>query len=290
MLVDDAAMLLWGEAAELSKVVVHACQLLFRWVREKLCKEISMKKNQCIVSCRKLKDKVSKQLARIKMPATLHGEMLGVDCTAGGRASRAFIQHKRTRAALSRKSRIAWWRRISGSAMWLVRTGPRAQGTYGSDVHGISNVALRQLRSIHCAATRLSSAASSTTAKLAIGGEKYEEADPAVKDTGSPVFRVMEKLWDQPHKRAEFVLMWQAAVDDIVEFGERWNRIKGPVGAAILTVLRAGGQWTTPFQVELMGYPINLIDTPPRQVQAIFMAQARRALDNELIQRTVHDY
>ena len=62
------------------------------------------------------------------------------------------------------------------------------------------------------------------------------------------------------------------------------------MGAAILTALRAGGQWTTPFQVELMGYPINLIETPPRQVQAIFMAQARRALDNELIQRTVKDY
>ena len=226
----------------------------------------------------------------INMPVTLHGEMLGVDCTAGGRIASRRIQNKRTNAALNRSSRVNWWRKLSGSAMWLVRAGPRSQGTYGSEVHGLSNVVLRKLRTLHCAATRLSSAASSTTAKLAIGGEKHAEADPAVKDTGAPLFRTLDKLWDQPHTRAEFVVSWNAAVNDIMKYGEKWNSIRGPVGAAILTVLRANGQWPTPFQIELMGHTIHLLDTPPLQVQAIYKAQARRALDNDLVSRTVQGY
>ena len=290
ILVDDAAMMLWGGAVNLRKVIVRACQNLFAWVKDTLRKQVSMKKNQCIVSSRNLKDRIAKQMLPLKMPVMLYGEMLGVDCTAGGRISRRAIQHKRAATAFSRRSRISWWRRISGSAMWLVRSGPRAQGTYGSDVHGLSNVALRKLRAVHCAASRLSSAASSTTAKLAIGGHLHAEADPAVKDTGGPFFRTLEKLWDQHHARAEFVMMWKAAVDEITTSGENWNRIKGPVGAAILTVLRAGGQWSTPHQVELLGHTVQILETPPKQVQGIYKAQARRALDNDLITRTARDY
>ena len=156
--------------------------------------------------------------------------------------------------------------------------------------NGISNAVLRKLRTLHCAATRVSSAASSTTAKLALGGEKHADVDPAVRDTGAPLFKTLDKLWDQPQTRAEFVLSWNAAVNGIMEAGGKWNNIRGPVGAAVLTVLRANGQWPNPFQIELMGHTIPLLDTPPRQIQAIYYAQARRALDNELVKRTVQEY
>ena len=108
ILVDDAAMMLWGGAGNLRKVIVRACQNLFAWVKDTLRKQVSTKKNQCIVSSRNLKDRIAKQMLPLKMPVMMYGEMLGVDCTAGGRISRRAIQHKRAATAFSRRSRISW--------------------------------------------------------------------------------------------------------------------------------------------------------------------------------------
>ena len=103
--------------------------------------------------------------------------------------------------------------------MRIARAGARQRGLYGAEVTGISNVSLRGLRKVHAAATRITCAASSTTAKLAIGGDRYVEAGRALLDTGLPFFRAFATVWDNLSMRAGFVTMWWRAVHDIDEHG-----------------------------------------------------------------------
>ena len=281
--VDDAALVLWGEVDALTLMLRWTCLRLMRWVKEQLQKEIADGKLKCIVSSTALKNLVGKALGHIKVPVDTHGDLLGVDCSMGGQIRKRVIQRKRIAGATARTGRIRWWRGIAGKAMHVVRVGVRPQGTYGVEVVGINSTALRGLRKVHAAAARISCAASSTTAKLAIGGEGFSDADPAVLDVGAPFFRVIAKLWDSPADRASFVAMWHRAVQDINEHGVDWKRVRGPVWAAILTIIRADAAWMTPFVIDFMDHEVDLLTVPPMQVQIIFKAQARMTLDKALV-------
>ena len=59
---------------------------------------------------------------------------------------------------------------------------------YGSSVGGLTNAGLRDLRSITAASCRVLAAASYLSAKLALGGAKWEDIDPAVHDSSAPLF------------------------------------------------------------------------------------------------------
>ena len=169
--------------------------------------------------------------------------------------------------------------------MHTARARAKPQMAYGADVIGVSNMALKSLWRVHAAATRIACASSSTTARLAIGGADYSEADPAVLDVGAPFIRVISKLWDEPKCRAEFARMWHAAADTVMKHGEKWSMMRGLVGMAMLSLLRADAQWTKPFEAELLGHRIDLLATPPKQIAEIFQAHARAALDCKLIAR-----
>ena len=290
IMVDDASLVIWGSMDAVSMIYKWAVKELMSWVRTELNKEIAEGKVQGIVSSAKLKHKVATKLANVGVKIELHGDMLGVDCTMGGAMRRRSIQNKRVAKAVGRSKKIRWWRGIAGKSMQLVRTGARAQLAYGANVVGLNNRALHSLRKIHGAAARVTVAGTSLTAKLAVAGDDYSDADPAVLDAGGPLVSVLSHIWDVPEARAEFVSMWNAAVDIVMERGERWDAMKGPVGMALLTVLRADAQWISPFVIQLMDYEIDLMEAPPRQVAIIFQAHVRRSMDRELVAKATKDW
>ncbi len=260
------------------------------WVKRELRKPISANKLQAVVSSRKLALLTQDGLARLGITPCLHGEMLGIDCSMGGQMRRRPIQRKRASKAKARRRRLRWWRKLSGKAMPIARAGPRAELMFGSEVVGLPNGTLCDLRRVCGAATRIHCGGSSLTARLAVGGDKWAEADPAVLDAGLPLFCVLCRLWDDVSSRAHFVFMWNHATQQVMKYGETWSRICGTVGAALLSVLRVDAQWLRPFVLELLDVEVNLLTTPPLQVLEIFKAHSRRCLDRELVNRITKDW
>ena len=60
--------------------------------------------------------------------------------------------------------------------------------------------------------------------------------------------------------------------------------MRGPVGAAMKSLLRIGAAWPKPFLIVALGEEISLLEVPPKQVAEILKAQARKAYDQKLIE------
>ncbi len=58
-------------------------------------------------------------------------------------------------------------------------------------------------------------AGASTTAKLALGGRRHGESDPAVILANPPLQELLYKVWDEPHARQKFVRSWYMARDEM---------------------------------------------------------------------------
>ena len=212
IMVDDASIMIWGKASAIAYITAWVVSALLEWVKQKLRKTIAAGKSQCIVSSPGLRKRIQGQRALQSIDVKTHGDMLGVDTSVGGRMHTRTIQAKRMIKVAKRINRIRWWQKLTCKGMHVARTGARPQLTYGDTVVGLNNRALRILRSVHAAATRVQCAASSTIAKLATGGHDYDDIDPAVHDTAAPIIAVHSRIWDCLEYRSEFVVMWNAAV------------------------------------------------------------------------------
>ena len=91
-------------------------------------------------------------------------------------------------------------------------------------------------------------------------------------------------VWDVPTCRAAFVRSWKAAKADSQLHGNKWQWVRGPVGAAWVSLHRVQAEWPSPFVVRLLGNDVNLLEVPPQQVKAIVQAHARRHLDLQLLE------
>ncbi len=99
------------------------------------------------------------------------------------------VQNHRIHRQLARSSRISWLRRVRGHAADVARGGPGAAMGYGGSVTGLPPRALRARRRLQAAASLVKAKGSSLTARLAIGGGQYAEADPAVLEAAPPSAR-----------------------------------------------------------------------------------------------------
>ncbi len=113
-----------------------------------------------------------------------------------------------------------------------------------------------------------------------------------VLDSAAPMRSILSKLWDDPRRRAELVIMWRQAQDEIekVDDTRRWRNVRGAVGAFMAHVLRTGGALPRPLPLSLSGYDVDLLKTPPKQVEVIIRRQARQHLDIEFLKRSSMEY
>ncbi len=291
--VDDGIVSTYGSIDAVAWLHGFITKLVLDWVARVLRKEVATHKLSCICSSADLVSRLNISLAVCGMVARTEGEVLGVDFAAGGKLRTKPTQMKRRRKALGRKRRLKWWKAKGGNhASSVARGGLVAGAAYGDPVTGISNAALRDYRRIHGASSSVHCAGASLTAKLAIGGADFGEHDPAVLMCNPPMVYLLRKLWDLPGSRSDFIRSWRRAREDLQPLapGEWWRSSRGPVMAAWMHCWRIGIVWEKPFVLVMLGHPVDLLLTPPRQVMDIMAAHARRHYDHLLIRRLGLEY
>ncbi len=101
----------------------------------------------------------------------------------------------------------------------------------------------------------------------------------------------MAKIWDEPRSRGELVKTWLHSRDGLQDLGtaDRWKEVNGPVSAAMVQLWRIGAKWPKPFAIDVLGYEVNLLTTPPKVVYRLLREQARVHLDALLLERLCHE-
>ncbi len=289
--VDDGVVTTRGGKSAVEYLHVWVSRMLLRWIKFSLQKEVAENKLFCVTSSRDVCRTLKGQLAGEGFQVSTAGEVLGTDYRAGGQLRSRGAQEKRRMKMNSRGPKLRWWRGLGGRATDIARSGAWPSGLYGSDAIGIPPALLRDARRIHAGAARVRCSGASVTARLAVGGERGQEADPAVLHCNPPLKRIMEKMWDEPAARSQLVKMWLWARNDISQAAanQKWRVIRGPVGAAMLHLERTGGEWHKPFMIRVLGHEVNILATPPLQVMGLLKEQARLDLDRRLIEQLCDD-
>ncbi len=292
MYVDDGVLVTIGHMDAVAYLHEWASRLLLRWITHVLHKETAEGKLHCITSSSPLRRRLARGLRDDGFKVDNYGELLGVGFAAGGQMRSRSTNAARLRKALRRKNRLKWLRDNGGRASRVVRDGWRPAVNYEGSVSGISDRTMLLTRRAQGATCRIRCGGASLTARLAVGGEEFEDVDPWVLDAALPVRAILNIIWDQPQRRGELVRMWRLASDEVgnAPATERWRRVRGMVGACMAHVMRAGGRWHKPFTMNLLGCDIDILRTPPKQVEYVLQRQARQKLDVDLVNRIAVEY
>ncbi len=268
--------------------MVHAwlSEYIVQWVRKALGKHIAKAKMQCVAADDELRHGLKERLKDSGFNVTKVGDHY---YASGGKLTRIKLQDNRRKRARGRKRRLKWWHQLGRDAGRIVDGGVIPSIAYSMTSNGLPPAALRDARRIRGAYTRIKCKGSSLTAKLATGGPKHADVDPAVRHPAPPLLSLMNMLWDMPRTRFAYVYAWRQAVRDFVEDGKDWKDIKGPVGAAMCHLRRVGVSWDAPFRVTINCNVIDFLVTPPKQVYAYLQHAARAATDRAMIQRLAEE-
>ncbi len=176
---------------------------------------------------------------------------------------------------------------LGGDAKAVAREGMVPSVAYGGESIGIKASSMRDLRRVMAAVSRVRAGGSSTTSKLALGGSRYAESDPIITLANPPLIAVASKLWDDPRSRSDHVYSWRSAMRRLEreDSGRRWGAIRGPVDAAMAHLLEVDAEWPKPFVVVLLQREVQLLETPPKQVERLVRLHNRLHLDRGLLKR-----
>ncbi len=287
MYVDDLILSTAGVLGAVQWVHAMATRMLVLWMKGAMRKRLADDKLVCIAPTATLRRTLARELAPLGFAIVSEGDLLGVDHSAGGAIKERRIQYKRMKQARRRVPRIKWLRKLGGKAREVARGGAAPKMTYGAKVIGLPPRAAHARRRIQAAASRISASGSSLTAKLALGGEQWCEADPAVLEVAPPFISIIELIWDQPHNRGYVIDAWRQARDTLTGCPprRRWKITRGPVSAAYAHLLDLDIIWESPFTIRALDRRISLVATPPRQTTRILQEHARLVLDSRLIAR-----
>ncbi len=176
--------------------------------------------------------------------------------------------------------------------MSVVKQGAIPSMNYGCIATGINGALMRDMRKLQGNMAKIKCAGASLTAKLAMGGKKGADIDPAVLLHNPPLEAILARLWDDARSRSQLVKMWLYARDEYTNDDPttRWRRSRGPVHAAMLQLRAVGADWPKPFFLHILDRDISVLDTPPKQITAILQAHTRRYLDLVLLDKliTIH--
>ncbi len=289
--IDDGAISTRGSLDAVAMLHSWVSRLFMQWIRQVLRKEVAPGKVACIASSRALQRRLRLTGVDLGCRVSRHGELLGIDFTAGGHTLR-LAQARRRKKAARRRRRLKWLRSHGGAATAVARGGLVPEACFGGSVLGIGPSTMRDVRRHVAATSRVRCSGSSTTAKLALGGpEKFDDVDPFITAGNEAMFQIAAKIWDEPNCRAELVKMWLHSRDDLQHLPEaaRWRELRGPVGAAMTQLWRIGATWPKPFFIQVMGHEVSLLEHPPRLIGQLLRAQSRLRLDMILLERLCLD-
>ncbi len=271
MYIDDLILSTAGSRQGVQWVHAAVSRMLVLWMTGTLRKRLAYDKLVCIAPTRELRRTLARELGPLGFRVTAESDLLGIDFSAGGALRRRRTQGQRYSKVKKRINKIRWLAKLRGKARDVARGGAAPQLTFGGRVIGLPPRIRHARRRIQAAATRVRAAGSSLTAKLALGGSEWQEAEPLVTEVAPPFITVINIIWDQPRTRSEIIDAWRAAREDMMgcTIGQRWRLVKGPVSAAHAHLQDIEVEWKAPFTITALGRDICLITTPPKQITMI---------------------
>ncbi len=302
--IDDVALSAVGTGEELVNKMVDARNALHKMLTEGLGCRIAEAKSAIVASS----SKVARQIAaRLNMEGAVArcAPNLGVDATAG--AKRRIIRTGKSK----RKSRFTSCRARGRKLAAIAKTlGTRAvniftsgiapEANYGAEVWGVTDAEALRLRRTAAAALKPKSKCRSLTAVHLVHGlptareelrtiiHYAKQVWRAATDREAASHRRMglpdiRRLWDAAHTGAE------AAVTSYAEARARsggtadgktarrsWDAVRGPIGAAALTLARIGWRFSSAFElVDAHGDIVQLTTVSPAMLTKLLVSAAQ---------------
>ncbi len=208
MYIDDLILSTAGSRQGVQWVHAAISRMLVLWMTRTLRKRLAYDKLVCIAPTRELRRTLARELGPLGFRVTAESDLLGIDFSAGGALRRRRTQGQRYSKVKKRINKIRWLAKLRGKARDAARGGAAPQLTFGGRVIGLPPRIRHARRRIQAAATRVRAAGSSLTAKLALGGSEWQEAEPLVTEVAPPFITVINMIWDQPRTRSEIIDAW----------------------------------------------------------------------------------
>ncbi len=310
--VDDLTLSVVGEARRITIDITIAHEMLTKVVTEMLGCSFAQGKTAIVATSRE----TAAAIARcIGMPAADARAqcLLGVDCTAGGARkiiARGSKKAARLRAAMARRNRLRRLRATVGrKANKVFRVGMLPSAAYDSPIWGIDDLEALRLRRLAAAAMMPKARGRSLDMVHIWHGLPTADAEVAA------VVQYARMVWAAivDRRRAEergasikdIRRTWEAAAvqfEPVVgryEAGRTqggnvprrtsraaWESIRGPVGAAALTLARVGWRFDGPFKIhDGAGTEVVLTKSSPAMIRGIMRDATRRLYERRAAAR-----
>ncbi len=262
--VDDILLAIAGDHRAVRWIHATVTEMMTMWITSGMRKNPAADKLVCIAGSRPLRSVFARRLHALGFKVTAEGELLGIDCAAGAPLRSRSVQRRRARKAARRITLVRRQQKLGGAARRVLRDGVAPEMTYGASVVGLPPKLLRARRRVQAAASRISTSASSLTAKLAIGGTDYDEADPLVCEAAPPFMTVLDIVWDDPRSLGDVADAWRQAHDSMMgcTSNQAWRATRGPVSSAMAHLKDLDIEWSAPFTVQLLGQAVSMVATP----------------------------
>ena len=184
-------------------------------------------------------------------------------------------------AKISRRAkRLRCLRKAAGPRARLVASaGLAPQGCYGAEVTGFSNGELRSAKRSLAAGSGPQAGGRSLSAVLLLEGDDTWRAAVA------PITRWAEEVWRASNGSGgglclpELRRIWVGALE---RAPTKWAQVRGPVGAALLSVQRLGWSWPEPFVLhDPRGTVFKLTEIAPSMLRRLLRHGMREFLERQ---------
>ncbi len=252
--------------------------------------------------------------ARCNIQGPVHGSMvdLGIDYTAAKRRSsiRRGKRHERARQAVQRRRRLAIIRAVVGDKARVVFTaGVGPSSAHDSPIWGLSDREVTSLRRTAATTMRPKARGRSLTMTSLVHGV------PTARFEVAPILQYSRAVWMAVANREvaasrkcglpDVASWWHEVMKDVAPlaaaYGEggsssittdrklaasAWRRIRGPIGAAVLSLKRIGWTFTSPFILrDDRGTELTLTHTTPALLKDQLVGGVKRDLERRMARK-----
>ena len=181
----------------------------------------------------------------------------GRRCTEVRRRGRRLASLRKTRAMKSGASKV-------------YKQGLKAAAMYGVKCLGMPDGRLASLRTEAGRALPGSNGARSLTLQLAMA-----KADPYIDASAAPPLEWATAVWDAKVDEGTMARAWRRQLPIV----QQWTQVRGPAGATIMSIRRAGWKWPAWHTfISAEGWKLNLKEKCPQDVAQML----RRDLDRQV--------
>ncbi len=302
--VDDVTLSMTGDGRTVTIHLTRAHESIAALVRDDLGCELAKEKTAVVATTKELASSISRAIG-IKTQTADAQCMLGVDNIAGAQRAKLRRRSKkaaRLKAAIQRRRRLAQVRGAAGrKANKVFRTGLLPSAAYDAPVWGIDCDEALRLR-------RLAATAMAPRARgLSLTATHMWYGHPTADAESSPVVQYARMVWkavteqkdarDRGTSLADIRGMWESAEkyfgpvvrtlrtarEEDLEVPLKmtraaWSSLRGPIGAAALTLERVGWTFVSPFVIQdERGATYMMTSTSPALVRDLMRHAVRRA-------------